>query len=68
MRLTKKQIEALWQSEPYPMSSDFWKARGISIATTESLVRRGLLSEWNYANGPHWELTEAGREALREQS
>jgi hypothetical protein len=65
MKLTKAQQEALALCEEHPMSSDFWKARGISIATTDSLTRRGLLSEWHYANGLHWELTEEGRDARK---
>jgi len=34
--------------------------------TYRSLLRRGLLAETNFANGPHWEITEAGRNALRQ--
>lgn len=66
IKLSNRQWEAL--SAVYdarPASADTFKAQGIRLQTVWLLERKGLLVRWDYANGPHWDLSNEAHELMR---
>jgi hypothetical protein len=67
-KLTKGHLWALIEASDceMPMSYDWFRAVGYTTATVDFLERVGLLARYEYANGPHFSVTDAGRKALSE--
>jgi len=66
MKLTTNQLNTLCiVQEEKSLSHQTHK---VNTRTMNSLYSKGLVRNANYANGPHWEMTDKGEELLNQKT